>query len=119
MIADINNQIDDFIAANGDSITVYTISETTDSYGDATTTYSSGVSSKALIMNANKDMQAQGEGYITQGVPRMLLKSTETIALKDKITHRSIDYQVTAIRLYSNFEDVSNQPKVVELTRLL
>lgn len=118
MIEAITSQIDDFITTNGDSITIYTVTETYNTYGDATKSYSSGTSTKGLILNSNKDMQPQAEGYITQGTPKMLLKSTETIAEKDKITHRSIDYQVTAIRAYSNFEDTTNQPKVVELTRL-
>jgi hypothetical protein len=118
MIETIISQIDNFITFNGDTITIYTASETYNSRGDATTTYSSGTSTTGLMLNSMKNMTPQEEGYITQGVPRMLLKSTETVALKDKITHRSTDYQVTAIRAYSNFEDTTNQPKVVELTQL-
>ena len=119
MITEINSQVDDFIENNGDTITIYTASETYNTRGDATTSYPSGTTSKGLILSFNKDMRPQEEGFITQGMPRMLLKSTQTIALKDKIKHRTIEYQVTAIRLYSNFEDTVNQPKVVELTNLV
>jgi hypothetical protein len=118
MIAAINDQVDDFIETNGDTVTIYTVSETYNSRGDATQSYSSGASAKGIIYMSNKDMQPHNEGYITQGTPKMLLKSTATVALKDKINHRSTDYEVTDIRSYSNFEDVSNQPKIVELTRL-
>jgi hypothetical protein len=118
MITEINQQINDFIDNYGDTVTIYTVTMTYNSYGDGTASYSSGTSTNGLMLNTNKDLRPEGEGHITEGVPRILLKSTSTVALKDKITHRSIDYTVSAVRSFSNFENETNQPKIVELTRV-
>ena len=118
MIETITSQIDDFIDANGDIIVISTVLMSYNSYGDETNSYTSNTTTKGLIMMNNKDLQSQGEGEVTQGTPRMLVKSTSGVALKDKVTHRNVEYKVTAIKVYSNFEDTTNQPKVLELTRL-
>jgi hypothetical protein len=118
MIETVTNQIDDFIETNGDTIVISTVLMSYNSYGDESTSYTSNTTTKGLIMMNNKDLQSQGEGEVTQGTPRMLIKSTSGVALKDKITHRNVTYKVTAVKAYSNFEDTTSQPKVIELTRM-
>ena len=117
--SEISSELIDVIDSYGDTITIYGINSNSysDYYHDRTPTYDSGTSAKGLIIRTSNELMKEQEGELQRPRPiLMYIKSTTTIDINYKITHRNIDYLVTFQDLL-HVEDTILFYKV-ELTRI-
>ena len=116
--ADIVTEMNDLIETFGDTIIIYSPSSEAFSsyYHDKTTTFDSGTSAKGVVIRTQKDLIKEPEGELKRGRRiRMYVKAGASIGVNYKITHNSIDYDVTSIETIL-VEDTTLY-YLVELTR--
>ncbi len=99
-----------------DSATLYNASISYNSRGDETITYGSGTTIKCFVLGIPEEMRQFMEADLIRATIVMYVKADVNVNIKDKITHNSIDYNVTSI------DDVRIQNQVVgkilELTKI-
>ncbi len=116
--SDIVDEVGSLIDTYGDTITIYSPTESFSSYyHDKTTTWSGGTSAKGLVITTSKDLVKETEGELQRGrTIRMYIKSSVTIANNYKVTHNSIDYLVTYVETKMVEDTVLYY--IVELTKM-